>query len=281
MAYWVLWPIYTHSHRVFLITESVLKCNNLSNLLGCVSRNSPCLIGFHATLTLDFGDSLQLLLGDVFWRLQNSMASSNGSIETFLNLIKFPEIFAMFDYGVECFVTLLAVFLGKCFVLVWVQHNAKSFRHTTADMSQAKDAGILIRSVNAWSFPCFVKSFWRSSIWDASPASSRPRNPSPSANAMTTPNVLESWPDGWPGGIWNWLKDYRGFTKTVGQGKPKLTIGGTTPHSIVVQITTTLAEGLSQKPIGFTWCCPSILDTGIHSMYQKYSTLKNVIPTGN
>ena len=119
---------YPHSHRVFLITESVLKCNNLSNLLGCVSRNSPCLIGFHATLTSDFGDSLQLLLGDVRLLPKNSsMAISNRSIETFLNLmIEFPQIFAMFDYGVECFVTLLAVFLGKCFVLVWVQHNATS-----------------------------------------------------------------------------------------------------------------------------------------------------------
>ena len=66
MAYWVLWPIYTHSHRVFLITESVLKCNNLSNLLGCVSRNSPCLIGFPCDIDLGFWRFVAAVVGWCF-----------------------------------------------------------------------------------------------------------------------------------------------------------------------------------------------------------------------
>lgn len=69
------------------------------------------------------------------------------------------------------------------------------------------------------------------------------------------------------------VERYRGLTKTVGQGKPKLTIGGTTPHSIVVQtVTTTLAEGFSKNPL---------VSRGVAPVFwiQGYiPCIKNIVP---
>ena len=192
MAYWGLWPIYTHSHRVFLITESDPQMQQpIQPTRMCISQLTlpyrvPC------DIDLGFWRFVAAVVGGCFLASpkNSSMASSNPKSHKISRDLCYVRLRGWMFCHPSCRI------FGEvfCSCLEHVSNQRCKYTDTIVYMFDHSHAS--------------VKSFWRSSIWDAKKSiKERPRNPSPPANAMTAPNVLESWPDGCSGGIWNWLKD--------------------------------------------------------------------------